>query len=187
MRVKLFLNLSDLVLEFDVLPALLGNLGLKTLDLELDRVQLYQQLRVLLRPLLYVVLSTSLILNGVDLEGGNGPLHVPELAVKFLKGLRVLFAFAKVLVGRLRHHVVLIKFHNPGYIGLLVLGLHDLVDVLSELHDSLLLFGGGLPLLLQIQMTLVDLGLFLGEFFAELVHPLHLTFENLFKVKKLIF
>ena len=61
------------------------------------------------------------------------------------------------------------------------------MDILGELHDGLFLFGGGLALLLQIQMPLVDLRLFLSELFTELIHPLHLALEDLLKVEELIF
>jgi hypothetical protein len=54
-----------------MLSALLSDFGLELLDLELNGIQLDKKLRVLLSPLLYVVLSTSLILDGVDLEGGD--------------------------------------------------------------------------------------------------------------------
>ena len=84
-----------------MLSALLSDFGLELLDLELDGVKLHKKLRVLLCPFLNVVLSTSLILDGVDLEGGNGPLHVPELPVQLLKGFRVFLSLAKVLIGRL--------------------------------------------------------------------------------------
>lgn len=187
MRCQLLLNLGDLLLQLDMLPALLGYFGLQFLHLELNGIQLNEKLCVLLCPLLYVILGTSLILDSINLESGNGPFHVPELSVQLFKSLGVLLALAQILIGCLRHNIVLIQFHHSSHIGLLVLGLNDLVDILSEFHDSLFLLGSSLPLLLQVQMTLIDLRLFFGKFFAQLIHSLHLTFEDLLKVEELIF
>ena len=98
-----YLNLQLIIL----LPLLL-DLSIKLLYLELNRVQFNEQLSILFSPLLYVILCTSLIFDSVDLECGDRPLHVPELPVEFLECLRVLLALAQVLVGGLRHHIVLV-------------------------------------------------------------------------------
>ena len=59
------------MLQLNMLSALLGDLCLQLLNLELDGVELNEELGVLLGSLLYVVLGTCLILNGVDFESGN--------------------------------------------------------------------------------------------------------------------
>jgi len=68
-------------LKLSILLPLLLNLSVKFLDLELDGVELNQQLRVFLGPLLYVILCTCLILNRVNLKRGYRSLHVPQLPV----------------------------------------------------------------------------------------------------------
>lgn len=186
MRGNLLLDLIDFLLQLSVLPLLLLNLGVKLLDLQLDRVQLDEELRVLLGPLLDVILSTRLILDSVDLERGNRALHVSQLSVELFERLRVLLALAQVLVGGLRHHVVLVELHHARHVGLLVLRLDNLVHVTRELQDRLLLLRRRIFLLAQVQVQLVDLRLLLGQLLPQLVHFLHLLFKNVFEVEQLI-
>ncbi len=71
MRGDLFLDEVDLLFKVRMLTLFLLNLCFELLDLKLDRVQLNQELGVLLRALFNVILGTGLILDSVDLECGN--------------------------------------------------------------------------------------------------------------------
>lgn len=79
-----------------------------------------------------------------------------ELSTQLLDLLN-LFLLAGVSVSSVGHHIVLVQLHNTVLVRLIVLSLHDLVNVLSELQNNFLLLLGRVLLLLQVLLELMDL------------------------------
>ena len=61
------------------------------------------------------------------------------------------------------------------------------MDILGELEYSFLLLPSLFLLGTEVGVKLVDLGLLLGQFLAQLVHLLHLLLEDLLQVEQLVF
>jgi len=151
-------NLHDQVL-FEML--LLLNVALQHLLFKLDSVQFNHKVGVLLGLLLDLVLVPVLLLDGIDLQSSDVSLLVSEVLVELIDLLQVLL-LARLGVGGIGHHVILVQMHEASFVVLVVPCLDNFVYVLSELqYDFILLIGFDL-LKLLLALELLDLGPMLG-------------------------
>ena len=175
-----------------VLFPLLGKLDvlflqkhLLLLVLELQRVQINNQLRVLLRFERVVRANPQLNLLLLLLQLADGLFHVVQLPIEFFDGLSVA-PLALLLIRHVTHHVVLVQLHQAVQVVVFVHFVHYFLHILRKLQNYRLFLARTRLLLHNFRIQLVYFALITTQFVGKATHFATLVLKVVFKLQQLV-
>ena len=155
------------------------------LVLELERVQINNQLGVLLRFEGVVRANPQLNLLLLLLQLADGLLHVVQLPIEFFDGLSVA-PLALLLIRYVAHHVVLVQLHQAVQVVVFVHFVDYFLHILRKLQNYRLFLARARLLLHNFRIQLVRFALISTQFVGKATHFATLVLKVVFKLKQLV-